>query len=155
VTTLPRYVLGVDPGKRTGIAIVDMLYETCTGYEVAYESVGDTLEELICGLRPYVTVENFIINASTVRNTQAPWSLKVIGIAEFLARKYTCPFKVIMQSSAKRFATNDQLKRLGWYVPGKGHLNDGERVALLHMVDTGWWHDVLDDGVPDTIDEMD
>jgi hypothetical protein len=154
MTSLPRFVLGVDPGKRTGLAVIDVLRETCVGTEEPYEKVGDRLEYLIAGLRPFVAIENFIINATTVKNTQAPWSLKVLGISEYLARKYDCPAKVIMQSSAKRFTTNERLQALGWYVPGRGHLNDAERVALLHMVDTGWWHDSLDDGVPDTITEM-
>jgi hypothetical protein len=146
MSELPRYVLGVDPGKKTGVALFDLLFETTEGWEVQDDRLGFLLEELIEKYRPAVVCEAFVINAMTVRNTQAPWSLEGIGIARYLARKYDVPFKTQAQSSAKRFATNERLQALGWYVPGKGHLADGQRQALLYIVSNGWWHKALNDG---------
>jgi hypothetical protein len=143
VSELPRYILGVDPGKKTGVALLDLLAETCIGWELVDPEYGRKLEELIAQYRPAVVAENFIVNAATVKNTQAPWSLENIGIARFLADKYGCSFKKQAQSSAKRFATNERLQALGWYIPGKGHLADAQRQVLLFVTDHGWWHESL------------
>jgi hypothetical protein len=147
---LPRFVLGVDPGKRTGISLYDLLLEDHFGQEESYEHVGYVLERLIERHRPDVAIEQFVMNINTVKNTQAPWSLKVMGIAEYLAAKYECRCVIQAQSSAKRFSTDARLRALGWYLPGKGHANDGSRQTLLHMVIHGWWSPILDEF--DTID---
>lgn len=143
MTVLPRYVLGVDPGKKTGICLLDLMKEDCPGVEVPFDELGYVLEDYISRYRPAVAIEAFVINAATVKNTQAPWSLEGIGITRYLAHKYDCMFAKQAQSSAKRFATNERLQALGWYVPGKGHLADGQRQALLFAVAHGWWHELL------------
>lgn len=148
---LPQFILGIDPGKKSGVALLDLFTETCGGVEVPFEQYGDHIEDLIARLRPDVVCESFVINANTVKNTQAPWSLESLGVARFLARKYGCRFTTLAPSSAKRFATDERLRRLGWRIPGKGHLADAQRQALLHAVNAGWWHVLLDDDSRDTI----
>jgi hypothetical protein len=143
MSELPRYILGVDPGKKTGVALLDLLLETCIGWELVDPDYGFKMEELISEYRPAVVGENFIINAATVKNTQAPWSLEQLGIAKFLAAKYGCHFEKQAQSSAKRFSTNERLHALGWYTPGRGHLADAQRQVLLYITKHGWWHDAL------------
>lgn len=155
MTTLPRFILGVDPGKKSGVALLDLLLETCEGEEVAFDAYGSYLESLVDKYRPAVVSEAFVMNANTIKNTQAPWSLEAIGVARYMAGKYGCPFEVQPQSSAKRFATDERLKRLGWRRPGKGHLADGQRQALLFAVRYGWWHELLGEEERDTIDETD
>lgn len=154
MSTMPRWLLGIDPGRKTGVAVLDLLLETCTGTEEPFENLGFKLEELISTLRPAVICENFVININTVKNTQATWSIEGIGIARYLATKYDCPFEVQAQSSAKRFVTNDRLRALGWYVPGKGHLADGQRQALLYAVRHGWWTEGLSIGDNDDIMQL-
>lgn len=146
MSTIPRYVLGLDAGKKSGVAMLDLFFETCTGTEEPSGTVGFVLEELISKYRPAVAAEHFVMNAATVKNTQAPWTLEINGVTRYLAAKYGCPFVTQATSSAKRFATNDRLKALGWYVPGKGHLADGQRQSLLFAVRHGWWHEGLSIG---------
>lgn len=152
MSELPRFILGLDPGKKSGVALLDLMTETCNGVEVLFEQFGGHTERIIAAYRPAVVTEDFVININTVKNTQAPWSLEAIGVARFLAAKYSCPFSKQPQSSAKRFATNDRLDALGWRIPGKGHLADAQRQALLFAVKHGWWNPVLDDTDGDTID---
>lgn len=144
MSELPRFVLGIDPGKRSGVALFDLLYETCVGSEVVWENFGVTLEMMIKTYRPAVVAEAFVINAATIRNSSAPWSLNANGVADYLSRKYGCPYEVQSQSSAKRFSTNDRLDALGWRKPGQGHLADAQRQVLLYLVRNGWWDTSLD-----------
>jgi hypothetical protein len=146
MSELPRFILGVDPGRKSGVALLDLLLEDCDGAEVSWPEYGYHLEKLIEHYRPAVVSESFVINAMTVKNTQAPWSLEGIGVARYLAHKYDCPFDLQPPSSAKRFATNDRLQTLGWYRPGKGHLADAQRHCLLYVTRHGWWNDALGNG---------
>lgn len=143
MSELPRYILGVDPGKKTGVALLDLFFETCTGWEITWPAVGRKLEDLIAEYHPHVVGESFIINSATVKNTQAPWSLKCLGVAEDMANKYGVHYEEQAQSSAKRFATNERLHALGWYTPGRGHLADAQRQVLLYVTKHGWWHENL------------
>lgn len=142
---LPRYVLGDDPGYRTGLALFDLLAEECESWEVQFERVGSFLEDLIERYRPAVACESFIINVKTATSSQAPWSLEGIGIARFLATKYGCPFKIQSQSSAVNFAPDDVLKRLGWYKSNR-NIKRAQQQVVLYLGDHGWWHDALDPG---------
>jgi hypothetical protein len=147
---IPRFVLGIDPGRKSGVAVLDLLLEKCDGVELQFDKYGDHLERVIAELRPTVVAEAFVINANTVKNTQAPWSLEAIGVARYLAAKYGCDFEVQAQSSAKRFATRERLTALGWYIPGKGHLMNAQQQCLLYVVRHGWWHDLLDGSFTET-----
>lgn len=142
---MPRYILGIDPGKKSGLSMFDLFLENAWGDELQFNDASRWLEEHMRTFKPAVVAEAFVINANTVKNTQAPWSLEMIGVARFLSMKYGCTFAIQPQSSAKRFATNERLQRLGWYVPGKGHMMDSHRQVLLHMVNNGWWHSALDE----------
>lgn len=143
VFVLPRYVLGDDPGYRTGLALVDLLSDECESWEIQFDDAGPFLEELIARYRPAIGCEAFIINVNTATNSQAPWSLEGIGIVRFLAKKYGCPFKIQSQSSAVSFAPDPLLKRLGWYKPNR-NIKRAQQQAVKLLVDHGWWHSALD-----------
>lgn len=151
---LERYLLGIDPGLRTGVALVDVLAETCDGFEVQFDECGDKLERIIEQHRPDVVAERFVINTATATNTQAPWALEIIGVARYLAGKYGCRFAIRSQSSAVNFADDAKLRRLGWYVPGKRHLKRAQQQALLFAAENQWWHRLLDDDFTRTINDM-
>jgi hypothetical protein len=94
-----------------------------------------------------VVCERFTINAQTVRNSQAPYSLEQIGVLKHLCREagYSVD-DIIMQSpaDAKAMFPNEALKKVGtWHVGGEGHANDAMRHALLRLVKTGWKPKVL------------
>lgn len=149
-------VLGVDPGKTSGIALIswsgnkDELPVLEMSDEVtaeAYASVIDTafLTSLFSGAtKTTVACERFVINQATVRNSQAPFSLEQIGVLKHLCRtsrfapgaeeiKFQAPV------DAKNMFPNPALKKLGlWHRGGDGHALDAIRHALLALTRQGW-----------------
>lgn len=139
-------MLATDPGLATGMCLVrtDGLHaEPVSTWEVAHRRYGFVAELLIATYRPAVVIEDFLITSQTGAKSQAPWSLKQIGVAEYLAWKYGCPFYTQTPKAAKDFATNDQLRNIGWYVKGQDHGRDAQRHALLHLVRSGWMDERL------------
>jgi hypothetical protein len=142
-----RYVLAIDPGGTTGIALFDLLaVGVAEIYEIPHADVGFLIEPMIERRRPDVVCESFIITASTASNSQAPWSLKQLGVAEYLAAKYGCLYTEQPPVAAKKFSTNEKLRKLGWYVPGHGHATDAMRHVLVYLVRNGWRDDRLMEG---------
>ncbi len=111
--------------------------------EIPHHLVGFYAELIIPTYRPHVVIEDFIITANTAAKSQAPWSLRQIGVAEYLADKYGCPFTTQPPSAAKAFVSNDKLKGLGWYARGQDHGRDAQRHAVLYLVRHDWWDDAL------------
>lgn len=152
-----EYVVGVDPGKLTGVAGIVMddqgdiskwfsaeLAEHETG--VYLRSILDTIWKQQ-GLALYLACERFIITTETAKNSQAPWSLEQIGILKQCCWDAGYPLGAVAwqtPSAAKNFATNEKLKRFEiWHKGGNGHANDALRHALLCLVNRGWTHSKL------------
>lgn len=144
-------VLGVDPGKASGIAIIswepdsDPRVEFST--EVQPEDFASNIRQsLDYNKNPleefYVACESFTINAQTAKNSQAPWSLENIGVLKHLCREAGYPVeKIAFQApvNAKHMFPNPTLKALRtWHRGGEGHANDAIRHALLRLVKAGW-----------------
>jgi mRNA-degrading endonuclease HigB of HigAB toxin-antitoxin module len=91
----------------------------------------------------FVVCERFVINAQTVRNSQAPYSLEQIGALKQICRDSGYPVeKIVFQSpvDAKNMFPNKALKILEkWHVGGAGHALDAIRHALLTLVRTYRW----------------
>lgn len=149
-----KYVLSVDPGKASGVVFMSLENETPTkiaSSEVQPEEFASYIDTFLHGWKQYedfvVVCERFTINAQTVRNSQAPYSLEQIGVLKHLCRAagYN-PETIIFQSpaDAKAMFPNEALKKIGtWHVGGEGHANDAMRHALLRLVKTGWKPRVL------------
>ena len=147
---MSKYVLSLDPGKLTGVALLrvepglDPVLEN--SWELEQHEVAKIVREVIWNptIKESIDIacERFVINAQTVRNSQAPYSLEVIGILK------QCLFDVgksaddiYFQSPANAMAmfTNEKLKKLGyWHRGGAGHALDAIRHALLRAVNSGW-----------------
>ena len=146
-----RYILAVDPGKASGIALFSyslgdepVMIESG---EYDMRSYGTPIVNAITaaatlGVPIDVVCERFIINAQTVRNSQAPFSLEQIGILKYIMHVNGLdPDDVIFQSpsDAKRMFPNEALKKLEyWHRGGEGHALDAVRHGLLRLVKTGW-----------------
>ena len=143
-----RYVLAVDPGKATGMALFSLesgqepvliwsgefqQEEYANPIRDTLATYGDTLD---------VVCERFTINAQTVRNSQAPYSLEQIGILkQCLMDAGRKPDDIYFQSpaDAKAMFDNKKLKKLEyWHKGGEGHALDAIRHGLLKLVKTGW-----------------
>ena len=147
---MPKYVLAIDPGKTTGIALFS--YESASepvlewSEEVEQHEVADAVRATLWAptMRHSLDVvcERFIINAQTVRNSQAPYSLEVIGIVKQCLQDNGRPMDDIFfqaPADAMGMFDNKKLKKLEyWHVGGGGHALDAIRHGLLRLVKSGW-----------------
>jgi hypothetical protein len=147
-----RWVLSVDPGKASGIC----LFEHTKGEEPALiwsgEYQQDEYARIIRGAFESaesndiplmeVVCERFTINAQTVKNSQAPYSLEQIGILkQIMMDNGRNPDDIFFQSpgDAKAMFDNTKLKKLEyWHRGGEGHALDSIRHALLRLAKSGW-----------------
>jgi hypothetical protein len=145
------YILAVDPGKASGIALLSLKlgeepkiimsgeyqmkeYAQPIRDAIKRARLGNTAIQIVC--------ERFIINAQTVRNSQAPYSLEQIGILkQVMLDEGLDPETIVFQSpsDAKAMFDNPKLKKLEyWHKGGEGHALDAIRHGLLRCVKLGW-----------------
>ena len=142
-----KRILAVDPGKATGLALFELeqgkdpvlIWAKEVQQEEYAEPIRAALHE---NLATEVVCERFTINAQTVRNSQAPFSLEQIGILKQclmdIGRK---PDDIYFQSpaDAKAMFDNPKLKKLEyWHKGGEGHALDAIRHGLLRCIKLGW-----------------
>lgn len=132
-------VIGIDPGKVTGIcsfAISEEKLPVCVeAYELDYVGVGQYLEGMnLVSSETVVICEAFIITPQTAKNSQAPWSLEVVGLSRYICAKAGVPFFLQAPSSAKRLVTDGVLHSGGLYFKGKPHACDAARHALFYVL---------------------
>ena len=131
-------IVGVDPGKSSGIAIIsweprfsniEPRLEHST--EVDSDHFADEVRKSLLYVNSpmeelFVACESFTINAQTAKNSQAPWSLENIGVLKHLCREAGYPVeKIAFQApvNAKNMFPNPALKTLKtWHRGGEGHV---------------------------------
>jgi len=117
-------IVGVDPGLTCGFAT--LLHGTeFESVDLSYDVALDRLYGLVTTAerRAVISVERFTPNgrAAMTRQTHA---LRFIGAAQFIARRFhALSFNVIGASDAQGVAPPQVLRRLGWWQPGRDHLN--------------------------------
>lgn len=148
---MTKYILAIDPGKATGIAFFSrengedpVLIESGEYQQDEYaKPIRQALaHSLMSGHELEVVCERFTINAQTVKNSQAPYSLEQIGILKQCLMDIGRPADDIYFQSpadAKAMFDNAKLKKIGyWHKGGEGHALDAIRHGLLRFVKTGW-----------------
>src|SRR6056297_304378 len=124
---MTRYVLAVDPGKATGVALFSLESDSEPilewSKELQQEEFAEPVREVLSLYKDSVEVvcERFTINAQTVRNSQAPFSLEQIGILkQCLIDVGRSTDEIILQSpaDAKAIFPNPALKKLGYWHKG-------------------------------------
>jgi hypothetical protein len=143
-----RYVLSVDPGKATGMALFSFSIgeepELIWSKELQQNEYAEPIRSVLKDVDVNVDIvcERFTINAQTVRNSQAPFSLEQIGILKQCLMDAGRPADDIYFQSpadAKAMFTNQALKKLEyWHKGGEGHALDAIRHGLLRLVKLGW-----------------
>lgn len=135
-----KYLFCVDPGLATGLALYDMsdpinpvmVWSEEHQVEGFYKRADEVVQTLAGQLE--VVCENFIITMATAKKAQAPWSLRGVGVMEFLCMKYGVKFTLQTPADAKNFCDNERLHDLGfWHKGGEGHANDALRHGVLYM----------------------
>jgi hypothetical protein len=148
-----KAVLSVDPGLATGVCFI--VWSGLDGEEPVMKVTAELdeddfapqIREFMENWQNYdnftVICERFVINAQTVRNSQAPYSLEQIGALKQICRDHGYPVSNIQFQApvdAKNMFPNKALKTLGyWHVGGAGHALDAIRHALLALVRLYRW----------------
>lgn len=132
-----RYVVAVDPGKKTGIAWA----ATDGGATPPQTAALDWFDAMMwvhqnINRIDTIVCESYVITQATLRKSRGEnWSLEQIGILRYLSRVYVVPFFLQTPSEGKAFATDAKLKHLGWWqIDPEGHMLDASRHLLLHLV---------------------
>jgi hypothetical protein len=148
---MTKLILAVDPGKATGMALFKYESGSEPSLEWAIEVQQDEyaapirkalVDAAAANLEIEIICERFTINAQTVRNSQAPYSLEQIGILKQCLMDVGRPADDIYfqtPADAKALFPNDKLKKLEyWHKGGEGHALDAIRHGLLRLVKIGW-----------------
>ena len=148
---MARMILAVDPGKASGIACFtwERNEEPTLRWAGEYQPAEYVVplrtavgEALIEGYNLEIVCERFTINAQTVRNSQAPYSLEQIGVLKQVMRDAGIDENLLKFQSpgdAKRMFPNDAIRKLDyWYKGGEGHALDAIRHGLLYLAKNGW-----------------
>lgn len=142
-----RYVLAVDPGKATGVALFGWTKGEEPVLLASWEVVLETYPVVVRDvLSKYPTVEfvceKFTITTETGKKSQAPFSLEMIGITRLLLLDAgRDPWNLPLQTptDAKKIFTNPKIKKMGyWHRGGEGHALDAIRHGLLYLSRAGW-----------------
>lgn len=133
--TMSSGVIACDPGKITGLAFWrDGVLQN--SYQMPLMQAMREVQRLL-GLYRLVVCESFTITANTLKTARDHSALDGIGVLKWLCWNDQVPFKLQSPGQAKRFATDEKLKKLGWYHATEGgHENDALRHLLVHLVDT-------------------
>lgn len=136
------WTFGIDPGKSCGLAV----FRDDQRVKLAQGSLGQVLPMLEDQLRVttddqrLVAVERFVELGRRGHRTAQPMVQQAIGAVQILARLHDAQIVLQAPADAKRFAPNDQLRRLDLYAIGHdvGHpdaddANDATRHALLAL----------------------
>lgn len=132
-------IIGIDPGKTTGIAVYfrgEILLTT----EVPAAEVADYVREIISRYNDDIIVdivtERYVISAETGKRSQQPDALYVIGELRALTHSWWLTgFYLQNPADAKKCASNRILRQLGWFVKGDfPHANDALRHVALRLL---------------------
>lgn len=147
-------IIGVDPGESTGAFIIDLypslvdppyVIEATNRYQGPPGVVLERLEtELEAARRALVVtivaVERFTSLPSAGRMTHQPVPQQVVGQLEVLAERYGAEFILQAPGDAKKFCSNDQLRRYNFWTtpkmvdqPDANDVNDAARHAVLAL----------------------
>lgn len=134
-------LLAVDPGKKTGWASFDTTTMVLSGATEA--PANEFLDKIVpwidrsAGLvLARIIVERFVITTETAKKGVGDehWSIEQMGVLRHHARWAGLEFDGTQTlSNAGKFAPNERLRAVGWYVPGRGHANDALRHLLLNI----------------------
>lgn len=131
-------ILAVDPGKKTGWAVYDGT--TPAFGELGFEEFHDhahawLLRSFTEGKPMSVVCERFVIMGSTVTKSRGDtnWSIETIGVLRWLCRRFKFSFELQGASDAKRFGSDNLLRKLDWWTPGSDHARDAARHLALAL----------------------
>lgn len=124
-------VTWLDPGLLTGVCVYDFDASSLVMLnEFEYKNTGEALEQLRAYDGVVVGWEAYTILKGA--QTQAPWSLEVIGMARYLCAKHGYTVLPPADPNARKVCTTNMLRGIGWYPKVKGKKD--ALSAAQHMV---------------------
>ena len=131
-------ILAIDPGGTCGMACVDigdssapLDMSVVLGWQLSPEACVDWC---LANVRPgwFVFMERFFITVQTASLSPegSHNALDVIGTVKNFCRWYGAGFEFQTANDAKKFVSNDQLKKFGLWRPNEDHARD----AFRHLV---------------------
>lgn len=137
-------ILSCDPGITSGFAMYDLLGQYSM-WELDTRSMLSTWRWLALCDPDEIVHEDFKHRPNMMKAELH--SLKVIALLELYAEKKGSQVKdKYLPAYAKKFWTDDKIKKLGLWQPGKGHAMDALRVLLTYQgkQDSAWYAGVLE-----------
>lgn len=134
-------IIGIDPGSTTGffqVRVPNLVYHD----EVLACELGAILSvalgEIAQGFDPendavVIACERFIITPGAKSQQGMLEAIETIGVARYLAQEHGAKFQLVTKASAIKPASNDHLRKAGWWAVGKTHANDAARIALYTL----------------------
>jgi hypothetical protein len=133
-------IIGIDPGKTTGLAVYDLVTQEMMGTQVTFDDFGDWLNLSLSNLVAQRERSDILVVCEifTLRSLKfaadAHWAMECAGAARYLAHAYDITFKMQNANDAKNLVSNEKLRKAQWYIPGKDHANDAMRHVGLAMM---------------------
>lgn len=133
-----KYLLSIDPGLATGVCLIDLQDPdnptVMWAAEWTIQDFYDKISDVISSDDLAVVIEDFKITVETGKLSDAPWSLNLIGVTQYLCYHTGTPL-FFQLPSQKPFADNEKLHAVDfWHVGGEGHANDALRHAMIWIV---------------------
>lgn len=126
-------IAAFDPGITTGVAWLEdgVFHSDQFNEDLLYQWVDTRCEQF-----DHVQIEQFLINASTLRKSRVMEPIWVTGYLRYAA--WRCGFPVEFSKPSDVMAAFDDvaLKRGKMHTPGKQHANDAARHLARYLVKT-------------------
>lgn len=133
-------IIGVDPGKVTGVAHLVLRGWRFQSWELPRVDVIPHVRGLIQRTPPtrrtVLVVERFVIGQRTVRSSRQPDAMELCGALRELAAEYdTVDFAFQGAADAKRAGRREVLQRLGWWRRTRDmHASDAAAHVVLALL---------------------
>lgn len=134
--------LAIDPGLTTGWAVYnDHLKHfdsgECRGRDTFYRWMGRwgmALDYDVNGWPDHVVIERWDVRKDTFGKSAQEDARYIIGAVEWWTwQRDDITYAEQRPAEAKKFSTNDKLRKLGWYTGGEGHGDDAARHLLVYL----------------------
>lgn len=132
-------IVAIDPGERhTGVAWLEGdKFDSATWHP---NNFLPELERILGnGGKMVLVVEEFRLYPwkSNAQRFSRMVTCEVIGVIKYLAKKYKVRLVMQKPSFVKAFATDNKLKKVGWYT-GSGHAKDAARHLYYYLEFKKW-----------------
>ena len=130
-------IVAIDPGVTTGVATytAEHFDGPFHGAEFNEHDFYSWIEDNASTIE-HCQIEQFVINAATVRKTIVYDSLYLIGFLRYMSHRHDFPIGFTKPADVMQSFPDTSLRRAGWFKPGLGHSNDAARHLAHYMVRT-------------------